>query len=91
MPAGRNRASAFGPTPGSLRTSNGARNDASWPGTTTVNPPGLRASLPTFATTLHGATPSEHVRLVAARTAVCTASATTRASRKSRATSPTSR
>ena len=64
---------------------------ASWPGTTTTRPPGLRASLPTFATTLHGATPSEQVRLVAPRTEVRTASATTRASRKSRATSPRSR
>ena len=78
-PPARSRSSAFGPTPGSLRTSSGARNAASWPGTTTTRPPGLRASLPTFATTLHGATPSEHVRLVAPRTAVCTASATTRA------------
>ena len=43
----------------------------------------MRASLPTFATTLHGATPSEHVRLVAPSTEVWTASATTRASRKS--------
>src|SRR5262249_23506534 len=85
------RSSAFGPTPGSRRTASGARNAASRQGGMTTRPPGLRASLATLATTLHGATPSEHVRLVAARRAVCTASATTRAARKSRATSPTSR
>ena len=90
-PAACSRCSAFGPTPGRRRTSNGARYAASWPGTTTTSPPGLRASLPTFATTLQGATPSEHVRLVPARTAVRTASATTRASRKSAAISPRSR
>ena len=42
-------------------------------------PPGLRRSDATFATTFAGATPSEQVKLVAARTDVCTASATTRA------------
>ena len=60
-------------------------------GTTTVSPPGLRASLAIFETTFDGETPSAHVRLVAARTAVWTASATLRASRKSCATSPKSR
>ena len=48
--------------------------DASRPAGTTVRPPGLRRSLATFATTLQLATPSEHERLVAARTAACTAS-----------------
>jgi hypothetical protein len=54
-------------------------------------PPGLRRSLAIFETTFDVETPSEHVRLVPARTAVCTASAIRRASRKSAATSPTSR
>ena len=44
------------PTPGSLRTSNGARNDASVPGGTTVRPAGLRRSLAILATTLLDAT-----------------------------------
>ena len=86
------RSSAFGPTPG--QPAHGERREErrlpARPARPT-SPPGLRASLATFATTLHGATPSEHVRLVAARTAVRTASATTRASRKSAATSPMSR
>ena len=45
----------------------------------------------TSRTTPPWETPSEQVRLVAARTAVCTASAIVRACRKSAATSPTSR
>ena len=69
----------------------GARNDASRPGGTTVSPPGLRRSDATLATTLHVATPSEHVSEVAPRTAACTASASPRAARKSGATSPMSR
>ena len=64
MPARASLTSALGPTPGSFRTSNGARYEASRPAGTTVMPPGLRASLATLATTLHEATPSEHVRLV---------------------------
>ena len=54
-------------------------------------PPGLRVSDATFATTFDVATPSEHVRRVVPRTAVCTASASSRARRKSGATSPRSR
>ena len=92
MPARASLTSAFGPTPGSFRTANGARYEASRPAGTTVMPPGLRASLATLATTLQEATPSEHVRLVDPRTAACTAFATRRAARKlSCATSPTSR
>ena len=45
------------------------------PGRTTVSPPGLRRSEATLATTLQVATPSEHVRELAPRTAACTASA----------------
>ena len=56
-PAARRRASERGPTPGSRRTSNGARNDASRPGGTTVSPPGLRRSLAILATTFDVATP----------------------------------
>ena len=87
----RSRSSARGPTPGSFRTSSGARNAASRPGGTTVSPPGLRRSLATFATTFEVETPSEHDRLVAPRTAACTASATNRARRNSPAISPRSR
>jgi hypothetical protein len=90
-PAARSRSSAFGPTPGSLRTSSGARKPASWPGTTTTSPPGLRASLPTFATTLHGATPSEHVRLVAPPHGRLYRFGDDARLEKSAATSPTSR
>ena len=85
------RSSARGPTPGSLRTGNGARNDASLPAGTTVIPPGLRRSLAILETTLQLETPSEQERLVAPRTAACTASATARARAKFGATSPTSR
>ena len=73
--------------PGSSRRSNGERNAASRPGRTTVIPPGLRRSLATFALP----TPSEHEREVAPRTAVCTASATTRACANVGQTSPRSR
>jgi hypothetical protein len=71
--------------------SNGARNAASRPGRTIVIPPGLRRSLATFATTFEVPTPSEHEREVAPRTAVCTASASTRASANRRHISPRSR
>ena len=64
-PAARSRASERGPTPGRRRTSNGARNDASRPGGTTVSPPGLRRSLAIFATTFDVATPIAALRLVA--------------------------
>ena len=67
--------------------SNGARKCRSRPGRTTVIPPGLRKSLPIFATTLLGATPSEHESRVRAITDACTASPIARASWKSRATS----
>jgi hypothetical protein len=90
-PAAASFSALRGPTPGSLRTARGARNSASRPGSTTVTPPGLRESDAIFATTFVVATPSEHVRLVAPRTAVCTASASVRARRKSAATWPTSR
>jgi len=56
-----------------------------------VSPPGLRRSLATLATTFDVDTPSEQVRLVAPRTAAWTAPASTRAARKSTATSPRSR
>src|SRR5262249_21652628 len=68
-PARRSRSSARGPTPGSRRTSNGARNARSRPAGTTVIPPGLRRSLAILETTLHGETPSEHERLLAPRAA----------------------
>ena len=74
------RSSARGPTPGSTRTGNGARNAASRPGRTTVSPPGLRRSDATFATTFEVATPSEHESRVRSRTTACTASASARAS-----------
>ena len=77
--------------PGSLRMSNGARNEASRPGGTTTRPPGLRRSLAILETTLHVETPIELVRLVEPRTDVCTASASARAFPKSAATSPRSR
>ena len=82
-PAARSRSSAFGPTPGSCarRTARGTR--ASRPAGTTVIPPGLRRSLAILRRPSSVETPSEHVRLVAPRTAVCTASATARARRKS--------
>ena len=48
------------------------------PAGTTVTPPGLRRSEATFATTLVGATRAQE-SFVAARTEVCTASATARA------------
>jgi hypothetical protein len=51
----------------------------------------LRWSLAILATTLELATPIEHVRLVAAATAVCTASATLRACRNVSDISPMSR
>jgi hypothetical protein len=51
----------------------------------------LRQSLAIFETTFDVETPSEQVRLVPARTAVCTASASLRAWRKSPATAPRSR
>ena len=54
-------------------------------------PPGLRRSEAIFATTFDGATPSEHERRVAARTDVCTASATARARPKSAASPAKSR
>ena len=54
-------------------------------------PPGLRRSDATFATTFAGATPSEHDRLVAARTETWTASAIARARTKSAATPAKSR
>jgi hypothetical protein len=54
-------------------------------------PPGFRWSLPIFATTFDVETPIAQVRLVAALTEVCTASATLRASRKVAAPRPTSR
>src|SRR5919201_2044390 len=89
--ARRSRSSARGPTPGSRRTANGARNAASRPAGTTVWTPGLRWSIAILATTLQEATPSAHESEVAPRTAACTASATARARPKSDATSPTSR
>ena len=46
-----------GPTPGRRRTSNGARKAASFPGRTTVRPPGFRRSEATLATTFVVATP----------------------------------
>ena len=49
------------------------------PGGTTVIPPGLRRSEATLQTTFEVETPSEHESEVAARTDVCTASATARA------------
>ena len=58
---------------------NGARKRASFPGGTTVIPPGLRRSEATLQTTFEVETPSEHDSEVAARTDVCTASATARA------------
>ena len=82
-PAAASRSSARGPTPGRARTANGARKAASVPAGTTVIPPGLRRSEATLATTFVGATPSEHERLVAALTEVCTAAATARAREKS--------
>ena len=78
-PAAARRCSAFGPTPGSARTGNGARKRASFPGGTTVIPPGLRRSEATLQTTFDVETPSEQESDVAARTEVCTASATARA------------
>ena len=78
-PAAARRCSAFGPTPGSARTGNGARKRASLPGGTTVIPPGLRRSEATLQTTFEVETPREHESEVAARTDVCTASATARA------------
>ena len=51
----------------------------------------MRRSLATLATTLQLATPSEQERLVDARTAACTASATARARRGSGSTLPRSR
>ena len=69
-PAARSLASERGPTPGRRRMSNGARNDASRPGGTTVSPPGLRRSLAIFATTFEVATPIAALRLVAPRTEV---------------------
>ena len=80
-PAAASRCSAFGPTPGSARTGNGARKRASLPGGTTVIPPGFRRSEATLQTTFEVETPSEHESDVAARTDVCTASATGRAPR----------
>ena len=68
----------MGPTPGSVRTGNGARKRASFPGGTTVIPPGLRRSEATLQTTFEVETPSEHESEVAG-TEVCTASATARA------------
>ncbi len=91
IPAEARRSSARGPTPGRSRTGKGARKAASRPAGTTVIPPGFFRSLATLATTLQLATPSEQERLVAPRTAAWTASATTRARRKSGATSPMSR
>ena len=69
----------------------GARKRASVPGGTTVMPPGLRRSDAILHTTFEVPTPSEHVRLVVARTAVWIADATARARVKSRATVPRSR
>ena len=82
--------------PGRVQASLGARPDpwetanriaerkrASAPGGTTVIPPGLRRSEATLQTTFAVETPSEQDRLVAARTAVCTASAAPRARSKS--------
>ena len=76
------RSSALGPTPGSCgrRTAPGTRPRAR-PGTT-MSPPGLRRSLATLATTLHDATPSEHVRLVAPRRPPARPRRPPRASRK---------
>ena len=68
-----------------VRTSNGARKPPRCRRGRRSDPPGLRRSLAIFATTFDVETPSEQVRLVAARTAVCTASATLRAARKSSA------
>ena len=90
-PAAASRASALGPTPGSARTAKGARKAASVPAGTTVIPPGFRRSEATLATTFVGATPSEHERLVAPRTDVRTASATTRARGNSEASPAKSR
>ena len=55
------------------------------------DPARLAPSDATFATTFDDATPSEHVSRVVPRTAVCTASASSRARRKSGTTSPRSR
>ncbi len=54
-------------------------------------PPGLRRSDATLQTTFEVETPSEHVRLVVARTEVWMAEATARAREKSFATVPRSR
>ena len=54
-------------------------------------PPGLRRSDAILETTFDVPTPSEHVRLVFARTAVWIADATARARVKSDATVPRSR
>ena len=54
-------------------------------------PPGLRRSDAILQTTFEVDTPSEQVRLVVARTEVCTADATARALTKSRATGARSR
>ena len=54
-------------------------------------PPGLRRSDAILQTTFDVPTPSEHVRLVRARTAVWTADAIARARVKSAATVPRSR
>ena len=70
---------------------NGARKTASFPGGTTVIPPGLRRSEATLQTTFEVETPSEHDSDVAARTDVCTASAAARASVNVRTTVPRSR
>ena len=90
-PARRSRCSARGPTPGSSRTASGARKRASVPGGTTVTPPGFRRSEAILQTTFDVPTPSEHVRLVFARTAVWIAEATARAPVKSSTTVPRSR
>ena len=62
-PAARSRSSARGPDAGERAARRTARGTPPrGPAGTTVRPPGLRRSLATFATTLHGATPSEHER-----------------------------
>jgi hypothetical protein len=59
MPNAVRRCSLFGPTPGSRRTSSGARNAASWPSGTYVMPPGFFMSDAILQTTLQAPTPSE--------------------------------
>ena len=90
-PTASSLAAARGPTPGSTRIGNGARNAASRPGRTTVSPPGLRRSEATLATTFDVATPIEQESRVRAFTTARTASASARASSNAGASSPRSR